>query len=322
MESIKIGIFDKEKNYVSKLCAYLNQMGNGKWNVVAFTDKAVAESYVEKRILNIFASTEEDILQKLKKKRQDLYAIWLKDQEEHSGKRMIKDTYGIYTIGRYAGAKSIGKAMEEIASQIMINRMTGKPMIAVYSPVGRCGKTSFALELVRNEEFGSWLYVGMEDYSFWHRENEKEEYGGYDGGAEQLLYYIKERQEGKVLSILEESNGIIPSAFSPFDTKLMEERDFQWLFEVIQMCNVYAGGIFDIGTGILQNLEWLNLFDYIVVPYLEEEKAMAKQQQLKELIQAFGMEELMEKMGFVNMGKRKEVLNQMEEIKNRGNYAG
>ena len=34
------------------------------------------------------------------------------------------------------------------------------------------------------------------------------------------------------------------------------------------------------------------------------------------------MEELMEKMGFVNMGKRKEVLNQMEEIKNRGNYAG
>ena len=39
MKNVRIGIFDEEEAYAGKLSAYLNRMGNGSWNVAAFTDK-------------------------------------------------------------------------------------------------------------------------------------------------------------------------------------------------------------------------------------------------------------------------------------------
>lgn len=306
MKTIRIGIFDEEESYAGKMSAYLNRIGKGNWNVIAFTDEKAIEQYAQKRNLYILAGTDIDILKKYKEYHKDTYLIWLREKESLS-----KDN-DIVSVCRYTGAGAIGKIIEETAARLLADTKSKNPMVAVYSPVGRCGKTAFALYIVQNERFGKWLYIGMEDYGF---SEDKTDSTGLDHiSPDNFLYYVKERNREKLYILFQSNQRIIPSAFSPFDTKQINEADLKWLFSVLQQMEMYSGIIFDIGTGILQNLEWLALFDYILVPFLPEESSIGKRRHFENLVVAHGLEGIQEKMEFLNMADKSAVKNKVEEI--------
>lgn len=312
MKTVRIGIFDEEEYYAGKLSVYLNRMGKGRWNVVAFTDKKAIEEYAAKRNLDILAGTDREVLKSLKQKHNNIYIIWLREKLEKNRAYLEGSKTDISSICRYTSAKEVGKTIGDAALKILTCTESIKPMVAVYSPVGRCGKTSFALSIVRNENFGKWLYIGMEDYSFLG--TEVEEISLENRELDSFLYFVKERNQEKIHVLLNSGQSVIPSAFSPFDTKQINKEDIQWLFAVLQQIEMYSGVLFDIGTGILQNPEWLSMFDYILVPFLPEEKSMGKRKQFEQLIDAYGLEEIKEKIGFLNMENKMEVAGKMEEI--------
>lgn len=308
MRTIRIGIFDEEESYAGKMSAYLNRMGKGKWNAVAFTDEEAMEKYVEKRHLHILAGTDIEVLRNQKKRHKDTHIIWLREKEIP-----LKDNNtDIVSVCRYAGAKTIGETIGETAARLLTDTKSQKPLVAVYSPIGRCGKTALALHIVRNERFGKWLYIGMEDYGF--LEGKADSTGLDHISSDNFLYYVKERNQEKLHFLFNSEQRIIPSAFSPFDTKQINEADLKWLFAILQQMEMYSGIIFDIGTGILQNLEWLVLFDYILVPFLPEEGSMGKMEHFKDLVAAHDLEGLREKMEFLNMGDKSGVEEKIEEI--------
>lgn len=302
---IRIGILDKEDGYVRKLAAYLNRYGKGKWNIAAFTDWELLKCYMEKRRLDIIAGTREEDLKELQKIHREISILWLRDDKEEEG--LKKTDIRSYSVFRFQSAKAIGEHTREMINQMGICNQSVKKMVAMYSPVNRCGKTELALNLVKSRRYGRWLYIGMEDYSFFEMDKEEER-------AEAFLFFIKERQKEKLLSLLAEGFDVIVSVFSPFDLKQIERDDIKWLIEILRNHSVYSGVIFDFGTGILQDFNIFLLFDCLLVPYLSEEKSIAKKEKLKQLLQAYGLEAVMEGMGFLNMEKEEEVWEKLDKI--------
>ncbi len=302
MKVLKIGILDEEEYYVDKLAAYLNRQGS--WSVSAFTDKQVLIKHLEKRELDILAGTDKEEILELKHLYQNLCLIWLTEQEV-AEKKVEAGTLNFYPLFRYQSAKVIGKRIGEIADQLSVNQKIKKRMVAFYSPVGRCGKTSLALETVKKGKYGRWLYVGMEDYSFFEEEGKN---------PDVFFYFVKERKEDKVLEWMEQSEGLIPSASSPFDTKQLEKEDLEWLQKVLEKCEYYRGGIFDIGTGVLKDFNLFLVFDALIVPYLTEKKAMVKKEKFERMLKIYGLDDVMEKIWFINMEREEEINEKMEAV--------
>ena len=302
MKALRIGILDEEEAYVERLAGYLNREKKGNWKISAFTDANVLGAYLEKRKLDILVGTDREQVEGVHEKYPDLGMVWLTEQEE-AGKSK-RDSGIFYPLYRYQSAKRIGEGIEEFAGQI--RKQEDKTMIAVYSPIGRCGKTAFALSALEQNTYGGWLYIGMEDYSSLPALENAE------GGA--FLYYMKERNETKVMQWIEESGGRIPSAGSPFDTKQIEEEDIEWFRGILDRCGNCKGAIFDIGTGVLKDYELFLLFDVVVVPYLTGEKELAKKERFEQLLNLYGMEHLRDSFYFINMEKEEEVAAGKKEL--------
>ena len=304
MHIIKIGILDEEQEYAKMLSAYLGRFGRGKWSVAAFTDRQVLGAYLEKGQLDIIAGTNREELKLLQNIHNHLFYLWLSDRPEPDRREM-----GFYETYRYQSAEVIGKMLERITSQMAGRTGMHKTMAAIYSPVGRCGKTTLALEIAGSDDYGRWLYIGMEDYRSFVREPGADE----NAEMENFFYFIKERQEEKLLRLIKGSEGIIDSGRSFFDTRQGDYEDLEWLMEVLQKCEC-SGILFDIGTGILTDLNILSLFDCILVPYLKGEISMAKRNNFEQMLALHGYEFLQEKMVFINMSNQDEVEEQKQAI--------
>ena len=304
MHMIKIGILDDEQEYVTMLAAYLGRYGRGRWTTAAFTDKGVLSTYLSEGQLDIVAGTDREELRQLQQTYENLIFLWLSNRQKSEEREM-----GFYEVYRYQSVWAIGKMVEEITTQIIRNTGLQKTMAAIYSPVGRCGKTTLALEVAKKEDYGKWIYIGLEDYSSFLEEREGDE----DTGADDFFYYIKERQAEKLLSVVKSRNGIIFSGSSFFDTRQINYEDLEWLKGVLQEWDC-SGIICDIGTGILTDLELLSLFDYILVPYLKGEISMIKKQNFEQMLAFHGYDWLQEKMILVNMSNQEEIEEKKKEL--------
>lgn len=311
---IKIGILDKETQYVTRLSAYLNRYGKGMWSVSAFTETDSLAKYMSDKFIDVLVLTNKEALLKIKDQYGDRCYIWLADEREH--RSVGPSEQRIYMVYRYQSAKHIGETLKDIVEYLGMLTQASKKNVVIYSPVGRCGKTTLATSFVTETLGEKWLYVGMEDYggSSMYREagesnrrNEKDvrevmymDILG-DGDAENFVYYLKERDERAMLAIMSKCGGMIPSAFSLFDTRLVSREDIKWFFEVFEKALEYKGVIFDMGTGILSDINVLSEFKYIIVPYINDSISMAKRMQFEEIIQAYELSEMMDRVKYIDM---------------------
>jgi len=279
------------KRLIIQLATYLQQYGKDRWNVSAFTRKDALDTYLKKHSLDIIIGTDKEGLKKIQPD-STAELLWLANRQ---GEKLSN----MYTVYRFQGAKHIGKSLDGIVRQKMGATKYTKPMVAVYSPVGRCGKTTLALEVVRSGEYGNWLYIGMEDYSSFRDDARLKD-------TDRFLYHWKERNRQSVLDILEKAENVVVSGTSFFDIKEIVEEDMRWLKDVLQS-QEYTGMIFDVGSGVLERFELLGVFEHIMVPYVEEERAMIKKEKFQKLLEQSNMEDVTEKVCYINMDKRQEV---------------
>lgn len=308
MRAVKVCVYDEEERYARQLSAFLNRKGEGKLNVTAVTNIDSLWEYMGTRQIDILLAANRELLCQIRQWKQDIYILWLREEERHS--TLNREIPVSASISRYAGAGRIYQMVEETAVQIFKITQQGIPVAAVYSPVGRCGKTQFALEIAQNPEY-SWIYIGMEDYGcVW-----QEKTGEYLAeGGDAFIYFVKERDKEKLYQVIEGCNGVVPSAFSPFDSKTLDGRDWEWLMETMREYTGCRGVLFDVGTGILQELSWLISFDFIIVPYLQEEQALRKKERFETFIEAYGLSEMKEKLRFMDMGNVEEIRERKEEL--------
>lgn len=242
-----VGIAGKESGYWIKLMEYINSRGQ----------------------MEAFVCTSKESLGKELKQRNPVVlfreADFAKEVKFHGKEVTIysdhKSSDGIY---QYQPAEQIYNAMihcldlkQYVAEDCRVNE---QQIYAVYSPLGRSGKTSFALAYARSHSF---FYLGLEDYGL-------SGYNIHDMG--EVLYHIRNRTEniaGKVLEWGEEWNGVRMLGSPVFfqDIKLLSVEDYRWFFNQLREAE-FPSVIVDIGTGCLMDFEMLELFDRIYVPVL------------------------------------------------------
>lgn len=157
-----IAIVDPDRDYAGKLAEYINQHENGGLKAVTFSDtknyKSNCSGY-DTRILLI----DENEFKKLHEGDSRGVVICLsEDCFSAAGSRTINkysraDLITRYILGEYAEHAPI------VLSHISIKR---SHTIMIYSPVGRCGKTTFALLMSQIlGQKGKCLLVVLDEFS-------------------------------------------------------------------------------------------------------------------------------------------------------------
>lgn len=292
MQKVKIGVIDEEKEYVTKLISYLQKYSKGKWDLCAFTNVQALENHLNKRVLDILVGTDKNILEK-RRGRNDGICLWLTEQRCD----YREETDKLYVVYRFQSAREIGRCIERIIQNERKNVDEDKSLIAIYSPVGRCGKTTMVLDVVTGGRYGKWLYMGLEDYSSFENNN-----GDKQAMMDEALYYWKERKDDKLLQLMEQSENVLVTGTSFLDGKQINTEDLRWI-RILLLKSRYKGIVLDIGSGIIQDFQLFGEFDKVIVPYITDERAMTKIRNFERLFDSQEREEDKKRLCFVDMNK-------------------
>lgn len=180
-------------------------------------------------------------------------------------------------IFKYQSADDIVAMLFEQSGVYCKVRDDKQKVIAVYSPVHRCGKTTFAMELSR--VYGRKkrvLYLNLEEYPG-TSPCEREVTGANLGD---FFYYIK--QEGadsglRLSAMVREQNGIFYLApmTTSRDLKDVSAQDWQFLFQELEKTN-YEVIVVDVGESVQGLWDMLAICEKIYMPELTDEVSQRK----------------------------------------------
>lgn len=301
MNTVKIGVMDKEVRYVERLSAYLYHYGNCIWNVSAFTEDDVLDRYMEDKRIDLLISTSLEMVEYYQRLYPDRLYVFLANED---GKIKIRGQK-IYVIYRYQSARIIGEYIKDIVDYKGLLSKTGKVSAIMYSPVGRCGKTMLAKQFINEALSDKWLYVGMEDYG---------DVAAEGNLGDDFIYYLKERRNKEIKEIIEASGGYISSPFSLFDVRRIEREDIEWFLELFEEISMYRGVLLDMGNVIINNYEIMLPVDHVIVPYLNNPVSLDKRKQFEELIEVYELHEIKERMDFIDMSNDTSPIEELRQI--------
>lgn len=274
MSNYRIGIFCEDEGYGRSLQNYFINKAEQYFLTILFTKEEEVLRYLEDNNLNIFLSDMNIVLDEVR-------SIYLQD-----GRLECKADINSDEVYRYQKASSILEHIYKILREEgnnVVNGYVNKKISAVYSPIGRSGKTSFAYGLCERNLLERTLYIGMETYSC------SDELGGMD----KLIYYLKQRDEN-IIDIIADNivsnNGfdMITSPYVYTDLLELDYNDIMWLINKLRGIEGYSKIVFDID--ILSDLRILELFDVVYIIVLE--KHSNKVIQFEKVLDRLGLFEL------------------------------
>lgn len=297
-----IAIVDSEEAYAVRLADYFKAKSGLGYNVQVFTDiysylEFDKNNYIDILIISYIYG---DFLSDLTHTRQ-IYIL-----SEGSLDITLSEFTSIY---KYQSTDNIIRdvmtnysAAASKNSVISIKNACSK-IYSVYSPVKRCGKTTFALVmgcLLAREE--STLYLTLEEYSglsFYLSET-------YTGDLSDLLYFYRQNPynlDKKLLALshsLHKLDFIPPIHFSS-DFKCMSGSDWCDLFDAIASLGIYKNIILDLSDSSVDIFPLLDLSDIVYFPVLEDFLSMEKVKNFKDVAELLGKISLFDKIREISL---------------------
>lgn len=292
-----VAIVDSEEAYAVKLADYFKAKSGLGYNVQVFTS---IYSYLEFDKNNytdilIISYIYGDFLSGLLHTEQ-IYIL-----SENSVDITLSEFVSIY---KYQSTDNIIRevmtnysAASSENSIISIKNACSK-IYSVYSPVKRCGKTTFALAmgcLLAREE--STLYLTLEEYS------PLSFYTGadYSGNLSDLIYFYRQNPynlDKKLLALSHSLHSLdfIPPIHFSSDFKCMKSGDWLDLFRAIASLGVYKNIILDLSDSSVDIFPLLDLSDIIYFPVLKDSLSMEKINNFKNVIRLLGKDALFGKI--------------------------
>lgn len=268
-----IAIYDKDAEYAHSLANYFRIKGCLSSEIVVFTRDTAFLEFVMDHSIDILLIEQEHINTVANLSITNNLFILSKE-------RMLNADNSIgHFIYKYSSAEDILRltmASYEPSKQhssIRFLKNNTSNIIGIYSPLGRCGKTSFSLALAL--QYGmrsSCLYLSMDEastlrYLF--------QWDSIHCSLDELLYYFLQSGnavESKLLSVVKHMWGI--DIMPPF-TKLSMFNELSitdWCEFITQLANIgkYQYIIIDIGSSSpVEPL--LNLCDKVYVPSIDND---------------------------------------------------
>ncbi|MCM1287846.1 MAG: hypothetical protein NC240_06000 [Clostridium sp.] len=285
MFSYKIGIYGSDLHYSVRLMEYMNGHDDIPLKASVFSTWESVREYIGQNDLDLLVLDG-----KCPEEKSDVPVLYLSEQ------RNVEDR-----IFKYQNAGQIAKHITHFLGQKSISIKENGIWLAVYSPVGRCGKTTLSKCLSRYFEHS--LYVGLEDFPSDSADDAAQKNG------ELFLYYLASMNE----KILEQIHGCGGREMMDFDSLTatvcylewrLADKNLKWFKSLLSEKRHYNAVVFDMGVSALASLDTLQLFDRIIVPALQDEHSKQKLSCFSDFIKKNGDRQLAEKIKYITFSKK------------------
>ena len=284
MKTYSVGICDKDSDYTGALTDYVNCRKKLGLRLYSFTGVKSIKDYLKDENLDLiitddlhgFSKTEDGY------EYMGIKTVLLSESGYESDGVDPEDESSVF-IYKYQKAEKICK---QIRDMLRIEKKDVRQVastVAVYSPLGRCGKTTFAKALAQSDEVRGGLYVAMENFGT-----------DVSGLESNLLYLIKTRStrlEEALVQQIKYEDGIYTLQLSGtfLDTHDVDVSDMDRLRTGLLQLGRYSTIVFDIGSAALRDLKILDTFDRLYVPVLRDGISTAKFEVFMKLLKDMDM---------------------------------
>lgn len=289
-----LAVCDSEAAYAYQLVDYFTHKKGFPFQVQLFTSIQTLLEYTRKQTPAVAVVSEKDYVEELKNFPID-HVVLLKE-----GDTPIREE--IKTIYKYQSSEKLTKELLEwIAKEGILGRAVdegkGLKLIGIYSPVGKCLKTSFAFvmgQLLSKKH--KVLYLNMESYSGLGKLLQK----NFATDMSELIYYLqntKEKFAYRMGSMVEQTGGldILPPFDSYLDFVSVSKEEWFQLIREIEKGSDYEYLILDLSDAVQGLFDILRLCDVIYTLSGEDGFAMAKIAQYEEILKKSNYEDIWKK---------------------------
>jgi cellulose biosynthesis protein BcsQ len=296
MRRRQLAVCDREPEYTCRFTEYANQRREPLFTVHGFTGSEELADYARENTVDILLLSPE-FLEEFRKTARPGQVICLSDQQ------YLEEDPGCPVIYKFQSCDQILRQVMDLYAQqapaapMQALRLEELKLLGIYSPVGRTGKTSFALalgkELARRKRT---LYLNLEEYSGFQA---LYPYG--DGQTlSELMYFLKQNRAAfvcKVESVVQQIGGLdyIPPLKSPVELRHISARDWESLLEALAQGTNYEVVILDLSGAVNGLFELLERCDGIYTPVNTDAAAQAKLLQYEDTLKLLEIEEILQK---------------------------
>ena len=290
-------VCDLEVDYALNFMDYLNQKKNIPFEIQAFTTVESLIAYGKRTHIELLLISGKAMCRQIRE--MDIGKIVILSEGVHppeldqypsvykyqSSSEVIREVMACY------GAE---KAVEPVPFPVL--KKTTE-IYGVYSPIGRCLKTSFALTLgqvLAREK--AVLYLNLEEYSGFDELMGK----SFAHNLSDLLYYVRQDNQNlihRMNGMVETVNNLdyIPPVQTPGDIRGTCWRDWERLIQEIAAHSSYEVLILDMGSGIDDTFQMLDMCTRIYMPVLTDVVSVSKLAQFENLIRIWDFSQILAK---------------------------
>lgn len=288
-------VCDTDRLYVKNLIQYINSRQNIPLKLQAFTSTELLKEYAVQNSIELLLISTEAMDEEIAGLSIGKIVLLTED-----GAVGVK---GFPTVNRYqASGNLVQEVMQyygtgNLAVAYAAAKLATTQIIGIYSPIKRCGKTTFALAL--GEEYAKnkhVLYINLEDFSGFRALFNRE----YRMDVSDLLYFYREEKQGMLNRVEEITERLhflyyLPPAMCPADMKSVQPEEWREWF-LLLMQSKYEVIIVEPGECIYGLEEILALCNKIYMPILEDKISLAKLKEYEDYLLLSGWEALNNKI--------------------------
>lgn len=291
-----MAVYDEDPFYAERLSDYVNRKEKGVFEAQAFTSRECLEEFARSNEVDVLLTgvpKDTDAIGELK----NTQKIYLTEDRENrnsgdireiykyqSGDDIIREVMAVYC--EHPDAKSVFPGLG--------NRK--KRIIGVYSPVGRCGKTSLALsigQILAKEE--KVLFITLDLFTgFSHLIDEQ-----WKRDLSDLLYYYKQGRFhilrlNSVVYYLGDMAWLPPIRYPDDYSQVTSEEMADFLVKILEESD-YTTIVLDMGTFDRRVLPVLNVCQAVYMPVKEDPISQAKIKEFEEYVDECGGQRVKER---------------------------
>lgn len=281
-------VCDLEVDYAHNFMDYLNCKRSIPFEIQAFTSVEHLIKFAEKQRIEILLISDKAMCPQVKEL--DVGQLMILSEGVHppeldqypsvykyqSSDHVIREVMACY------GADRDGSEPARIPKKTM-------EIFGVYSPLGRCLKTSFALTLgqilARDRAV---LYINLEEYAGFEELLEKR----YEHTLSDAMYYARQHNKNlahKISGMIESVGNLdyIPPAESFEDIRTASLEEWNYLLDTIAFNSAYEVVILDAGDGVDGLFQLLDRCTRVFMPILTDVLSRAKLAQAEKLMKTW-----------------------------------
>ena len=309
-------VYDVDPFYADRFAEVMNQKENIPFTVMAFTSLERLRAYARENQIEILLISSQVGTEEIK----DLGIKKVLFLTEGEGRETDDGYPSVYKYQSSAGIlrEVIACYSERTEESYYGTSGAAARIMGVYSPIGRCLKTSLALamgQLMASEQ--RVLYVTLEDYSGLSSMTGED----YKSDLSDVLYYFSQGNFNKLrLSSIVHSIGnmdYIPPVRYPEDLSHISSNEMADLIRKLADEGGYDVLILDIGDYGHQAAPLLAVCQIVYMPVKEDGISTAKLEEFEQYLERTGNKELTEKIRRVklpyhrNFGRKENYLEQL-----------